>query len=173
MSLSLWSTRREGTGWGAPRSLGPPINAGEAATYPNITAEGTLYFTAQRPDSHGDLDIYRARRDGAGYAPPENLGAIVNSASEESGLFVSPDESYMVFTSNRPGGLGGPDFYISMRRNGAWTTPRNLGSPINTKGPECCASVSPDGRYFFFNRLGTAKPGIYRVGVGALGLERK
>ena len=104
---------------------------------------------------------------------PENLGPAINSPQGENDVYIAPDESFIVFTSDRPGGQGENDFYLSVWKDGTWSQPRNLGPTINSAGTECCPSVSPDGKYFFFNRPGTGKPGIYQVGIEALGLEQK
>jgi len=174
LSLGLWAVERTATGWGAPKELGAAINgSGDGAGSPSLAANGTLYFVSQRPDSIGGLDIYRSKRFAGQYDEPVNLGPAVNSPQGENDVCVAPDESFIVFTSDRPGGQGENDFYVSVMKDGKWNQPRNLGPTINSAGSECCPSISPDGKYFFFNRPGTGKPGIYQVGIEALGLEQK
>jgi len=174
LSLGLWAAGKTATGWSAPGDLGAAINSsGDGAGSPSLAANGTLYFVAQRPDSIGGLDVYRAKRSGGQYAEPENLGPAINSPQGENDVYIAPHESFIVFTSNRPGGLGENDFYLSVWKDGTWTQPRNLGPAINSAGTECCPSVSPDGRYFFFNRPGTGKPGIHQIGIEALGLVQE
>jgi Tol biopolymer transport system component len=66
---------------------------------------------------------------------------------------VSPDEQYLIVTSNRPGGYGQTDLYVSFRAaNGGWEPRINLGDTINTAETEFCPMVTPDGRYLFFSR---------------------
>jgi Tol biopolymer transport system component len=169
LSLGLWVADRKGAHWSMPRDLGPEINGiGEGAGSPSVTLNGTVYFVADRPGSVGSLDIYRARRDGDRYVRPEDLGPVINSPQGEYDVFVSPDERFIVFTSDRSGGMGDSDLYISARNQGAWTTPRNLGPSINSAGTECCPSVSPDGRWFYFNGAAAGRPGIYRIRLAAL-----
>lgn len=174
LSLGLWASERTAAGWSTPKDLGAAINgSGEGAGSPSMAANGTLYFVAQRPDSVGGLDVYRSKRYGGQYDEPKNLGPAINSLHGENDVYIAPDESYMVFTSDRPGGLGENDFYISVLKDGRWSQPRNLGPTVNSAGNECCPSVSPDGKYFFFSRPGAGKPGIYQVDAKALGLEQK
>lgn len=174
LSLGLWAVERTATGWGAPKELGAAINgSGDGAGSPSLAANGTLYFVSQRPDSIGGLDIYRSKRFAGQYDEPVNLGPAINSPQGENDVCAAPDESFIVFTSDRPGGQGENDFYVSVMKDGKWNQPRNLGPTINSAGSECCPSISPDGKYFFFNRPGTGKPGIYQVGIEALGLEQK
>ena len=67
--------------------------------------------------------------------------------------FIAPDESYLLFDSERANGFGDSDIYISYRQqNGEWGAPINLGDKINTEAWEAAATVTPDGKYLFFNR---------------------
>ncbi len=166
--LVLWAADRAGNGWSEPRDIGAPVNSGVMMNGSgSFAANGTLYYAARRLDSKTRLDLYRARREGQRFAEPEDLGPIINSSADERELFVAPDETYLIFTSDRPGGFGASDLYISIRKDGAWTTPRNAGPKINSAGPECCATVSPDGRKLYFVRSGP-NGGVFEVGIEAI-----
>jgi hypothetical protein len=68
-------------------------------------------------------------------------------------MAVSPDESYMIFTTTRPGDYGGDDLYVSFRgADGYWGEPINLGPEVNSEVLEYCPMVTPDGKYLFFSR---------------------
>jgi hypothetical protein len=97
-------------------------------------------------------DIYRSRLINGEYSEPEYLGAIINTVDyEEYAPYIDPDEAYLIFASNRPGGFGGNDLYISFQNpDGSWTQPRNMGSEINSNVGGTLPAVSPDGNYFFF-----------------------
>ena len=87
------------------------------------------------------------------FGEPVNLGPPVNSGYREGDTYVSPDESWLVVTSFRPGGIGGGDLYVSFRRDdGAWSEPRLLPPTINTELLDFCPMGTPDGRYLFFSR---------------------
>jgi Tol biopolymer transport system component len=116
------------------------------------TRDGTLYFSSDRDGGEGGLDLYRAPRVAGRYPAAYNLGPPVNTGDGDDLPFIAPDESYLIFASDRPGGLGNRDLYVSFRVDGRWTAPRNLGSPINSPAWDIYPSVSPDGRYLFFTR---------------------
>lgn len=148
---AIWVVTRTPTGWTEPAWLGPVISSGAADYYPTLTSSDTLYFSSNRPGGLGQNDIYRARRVDGKWLPPENLGSPVSSRFREFDPFVAPDESYLIFASNRPGGLGASDLYVSFRdAGGAWTEPRNLGPAVNTAASEYTPMLSPDGKYLFF-----------------------
>ncbi len=78
----------------------------------------------------------------AGSHAPEvtNLGSVVNSAESDFSPIISPDGNKLFFTSNRKGGYGGQDIWVSERIDGKWTKPINLGKPVNNslnQGPDC------------------------------------
>jgi hypothetical protein len=126
--------------WSPPVNLGPVINSPFFDGNPAISKDGlSLYFASNRPGVGGN-DIWAAYRGSLDlpWSPPVNLGAI-NTTFNEIAPALSRDEHYLFFVSNRPGGAGGPDIWISFRQDVhadfgefAWETPFNLGAPINT-----------------------------------------
>lgn len=92
---------------------------------------------------------------GLGQVPAEdavNLGSMVNSKDRDYAPFVSPDGNTLYFASDREGGLGGQDIWVSHRGpDGHWGQPTNLGSSINTAGNEGPDTFSADGRVMFFS----------------------
>jgi len=160
----LWKTKKAGDAWSEPVLLLPPVNTGQHDSYPCLTEDGTLYFFSNRDGGLGLGDIYKASRVNGQYPEVENLGAPINSEYHEVDAFVVPDESYMIFCSDRPGGLGKADLYVTFRKNdGSWTKPLNLGEKINSQYSEYIPSVSPDGKYFFFTTDKTGQRDIYWV----------
>ena len=106
----------------------------------------------------GEFDIYRSVPENGEYKKVQNLGNVINTRYIEEDPFIAPDESYLLFDSNRPGGYGGYDLYIAWReKSEGWSNPVNLGERINTKYAENRAFISTDGKYLFFtsNRNGT------------------
>lgn len=148
----LWAVRRTVSGWGEPANLGPTINTPGGEYYPSLTADETLYFTSERPDTLGGEDIYRSRRlpDGS-WSEPENLGPAVNSPGPDYNALIAPDESFLIFGSVREGDVGGGDLHIAFRdEDGSWLPARNMGDPINSTTLDYCPALSPDGRLLFF-----------------------
>jgi WD40-like Beta Propeller Repeat len=128
--------------WSPPVNLGPVINSSSNDGNPAISKDGlTLYFASNRPGGVGGNDIWVAHReslDSPWSSAPLDLGPI-NTSFNEVAPALSRDEHYLFFVSNRPGGMGGPDIWVSFRQHVhddfgefAWETPFNLGSPINT-----------------------------------------
>jgi hypothetical protein len=148
----IWVVSRSGDGWGEPKSLGKAVNSDADDYYPTLASDGALYFSSNRPGSLGANDIYRSRRDPEGrWTTPENLGAPVNTTGREYDPFIAPDQSWLIFASERPGGYGAADLYVSFRRpDGSWGEPKNLGPSVNTAGSEYTPTLSPDGRYLVF-----------------------
>lgn len=152
----IWVMERSGDGWGKAELFGPGMFA-------TTTRDGTVYFT----DISGEEDsgvIRRSRLVGGRRGAPELVGGGVNSPSIDAHPSVAPDESFLIFDSFRPGGLGLSDFWISFRADGDWSEPVHLGEEVNTPGENVCATLSPDGAYLFF----TANNDIYWVSAGIL-----
>ncbi|MCX6556248.1 MAG: ankyrin repeat domain-containing protein [Candidatus Aminicenantes bacterium] len=151
--FDIWMVERTTDGWSKPSNPGSPINSAEAEFYPSLTADGTLYFQSQRPDTLGSRDIYRSRPTDGKYEKIENLGAAINSTLFEGDALIAPKEDFLVFSVDRPDSFGQGDLYISFRdANDGWTTPKNMGDKINSEYHENCPMLSPDGKFLFFTR---------------------
>jgi len=149
--FDIWVVEKSSTGWGEPRNLGAPVNTESIEFSPAVTSSGTLYFSSNRAGGRGEFDIYRCQLVNGKYGEPENLGDAINTRGREVRPYVSPDESFIIFTSaGRQDGFGATDLYLSTKRDGAWTAAKNLGDKINSPSQELAPSVSPDGKYFFF-----------------------
>ncbi|WP_217602930.1 hypothetical protein [Chitinophaga sp. GbtcB8] len=132
---------------GKPERL-DQVNSDSTEYYVSLSNNGNIYFASYRD---GNLDLYMSRKTAGQYEKPVNLGPTINSSADEHDPLIAPDESWLVFTSGRPGGLGEADLYITFSKNGQWLLPRNMGERINTKTYEYCPNLSPDGKYFFFS----------------------
>jgi hypothetical protein len=155
----IWVMARAGSAWGSPQRVPEPVSTAAPEYFPSSTADGTLYFTREDPET-GRNYIYRARPDasGDGYDEPERLPEQVNSANQVN-AFVAPDESYLILgVFGRHDSLGGTDYYVVFRNeDDTWSEPVNLGPVVNqARGSEWSPYVSPDGRYFFF--MSTRQP---------------
>lgn len=154
--VEIWMMERDDGGWGKVRLLGPGMFA-------TTTRDGTVYFT----DISGEEDpgvILRRKLVEGRYGEPEKVGGGVNSPYIDAHPTVAPDESFLIFDSFRPGGLGLTDLWISFKEDGEWGAAVHLGEEINTPGQNICATLSPDGRYLFF----TANNDIYWVSAEIL-----
>lgn len=151
--VDIWtSTVRDDGTWSEPVRVPEPVSSEGDEFEVVVSAGGTLYFSSTREGGLGDIDIYRARLVEDGYPAIENLGAPVNGPSGDDLPYIAPDESYLIFASDRPGGFGYRDLYVTFAVDGVWSEPVNLGRPINSEAWDIYPSVSPDGKYLFFTR---------------------
>jgi Tol biopolymer transport system component len=149
-NFGIWVVEKTASGWGEPTNLGPPISTEGQETSPSVAADGTLYFGSTRMGGRGGLDIYRSRLVGGKYTEPENLGEAVNSTGFDTDSCIDASGERLFFASNREGGAGSWDIYVSVNRDGRWEAARNVGSALNTRSLERWPALSPDGRYLFF-----------------------
>ncbi len=149
---NIWAAELDGNFWSESRLLPPPVNMPDKdAFYPTAAADGTVYYFARVGDDSPDADIYCCRRRGGAYSESERLGWPANTRYDEIDFIIAPDESYLIFASDRPGGFGMSDNYICFRRDdGSWTNALNMGKRVNSAGNEIRVSVSADGKYLFF-----------------------
>lgn len=150
-----WYVEQTDKGWSGPKHYGFPINSNNDWGV-SIAKNGNLYFASSREGGLGAEDIYRSRLVKGNYTEPENLGLSINTRARDTYPFISPDENYLLFISNRSAGeFGGLDqffdIYISFcQRDGSWTSARRMGNGINSDKFETTPLVSPDGKYLFF-----------------------
>jgi outer membrane protein OmpA-like peptidoglycan-associated protein len=98
--------------WSEPLNLGPDVNSPKNEVFPYIHADGTLYFSSNRPKGLGGLDLFYTRVDSTeNYAKPTALQKPFNSDKDDFGIIVDTDTKIGFFSSNRGGGLGGDDIY--------------------------------------------------------------
>lgn len=162
----IWYIQRVGRGWSQPINAGPMINTETSNEYYiSFTASGAMYFGSNKaaaPDRGNDFDIYKSEFNEGLFQ--EAIRMPFNSEYYEADVFVAPDESYVIFAAEKPEGLGRGDLYISFQENDEWTSPVNMGEPINDPGHQLCPFVSYDGKYFFF----TSNRDIYWVSAKVL-----
>ena len=113
---------------------------------------GTYYFDTYKKNSPNFPIRYSQKIDGK-YEKPKALSKAINKGTNLSHPFIAPDESYLIWDAKREDGYGSSDIYISFKQqDGSWSNAINLGDKINTEAWEAAASVTPDGKYLFFNR---------------------
>lgn len=151
-NFDIWFVEKtSGGGWSEAKNAGANVNSSGYDNYPSVAKDGTLYFGSKREGSR-EIDLFRSRLVNGEYQKAENLGNVVNTVATEADPFVAPDQSYLIFCSDRDGGAGEGDLYVSFNRKGAWTAPQSLGAIINTAVYEYTPYVSPDGKTFYFSR---------------------
>lgn len=159
VGLRIWQVENKKKGWGVPMPFDTAVSKGEDYAH-SVTKEGTMYFSARRQGGRV-FDILVSKKTASGYQEPKSLPYNINSIGSEDGPFIAPDESYLIFESQRPGGIeGSTDLYISFRKNdGSWGRAVNMGPAVNSKFTERFPRVSPDGKYLFFGSDRDLAPG--------------
>ena len=156
----IYKVRRTKTGWSEPIRLPAPINSKASQWHPTLTKDGTIYFGSEREGGALKADIYFSRLEGGEYKTVHKLGGLINTAYNDCDPLIAPDESWLIFHSDRPGGFGEHDLYISYRqKDGTWSDPKNMGPDINTAQWEMGPALSADGKYLFFTRRKAFYPG--------------
>lgn len=156
-SCDLWISVLKGDRWTEPFNVGEPVNSPSWETQPSLSADGkTLYFVSSRPGGEGGSDIYYSRFNGKrGWTEPINLDSAVNTVYDEQFPFIHPDGKTLYFSSEGHPGFGGSDLFVTrLQDDGSWSTPLNLGSPINTPKDEWNLIVDRTGKMAFFSSNG-------------------
>ncbi len=159
-SNDLYVTRRatRTSPWGPPTHLGSKVNTPYAEAGLSVSSDGLeLYFSSGRgPGGMGGLDLYVSTRATTQdpWGDPENLGPGVNGPSWEQVPFLSPDGLLLFFISDRPGGYGDYDIWMTRRANHdtAWEPAVNLGPAINSPEADLGGCLAPDGSTLYFAR---------------------
>ncbi len=149
---NLWRCDRTASGWAQPQELGPPLSSPAAEFGFSLAADNSFYIASTRKGGRGGDDIWYVPFVDNTWSQAINIPAL-NTRYSDGAPGVAPDESFLVFNSVRPRGLGGADLYLSLRQSdGTWTAPRNLGPRINSAYLDIVPYISPDKKYLFFTR---------------------
>jgi len=140
------------------------IRMGEPISTPNynegslsITPDGKrIYFSVDYTGpGKSNFDLYYSDWDGESWTVPVSLGPDINTGYYEAQPSISADQKVLFFTSNRPGGMGRRDLWVSrLKPDSTWSKPANLGSHINTKGDEEVPLIHPDNKTLYFGSNG-------------------
>jgi hypothetical protein len=165
----IYVSRMSSSGkWGAPKSVGKPINTTYWEGGACVSPDGkSLYLISERPGGMGHGDIYVAqRKTRTEWDTPVNIGAPVNTEEDEGGLFLASDGKTLFFSSKGHNSMGNYDIFKTTLENGKWSTPVNLGYPINTVNSDVCFSVAVDGKTGYFNsdrKGGLGERDVYKI----------
>ena len=143
--------------WSKAKGIDGDINSNFNEGAQNISQDGEwLVFTGCNfPEGLGSCDLFFSSLTKKGWSTPGNIGEPVNTEFWESSPCLSPDKRELYFSSNRPGGYGGKDIYVSKRMpGGQWSKPENLGPKINSAGDESCPFIHADNQTMYFTSNG-------------------
>ncbi|WP_019029487.1 PD40 domain-containing protein [Colwellia piezophila] len=140
---------RVGDGWSESKSLGPMFDSKDL---------GIMRLSASNKSTYVFDDYLSGAirispiKDGQRQAP-KKMAEEINTGKWTAHPFIAPDESYLIWDSEREEGYGETDLYISFRqKDDSWGPAINMGDAVNTENDESFASVTPNGKYILFNR---------------------
>lgn len=161
----IYLSRHSASGkWETASALGTPVNVeGRHSSVLGLSNDGQRMLI-YRDDASGNGNIWESHLEGVSWSQPELLPEPVNSPYHESTASYSPDGRTLYFVSDRPGGMGGRDIWISTRSaDGKWSSPVNPGAAINTADDEEGVFIHPDGVTLYFSSKGRKGAGGYDV----------
>lgn len=168
-------SQRSNNIWQPAVLIGSGINTEGNEGAPSLSVDGQLlFFVACQNNADGSYaggrkgfgscDIFYSEKIGDKWSRPNNMGRTINSNQFETQPSFSADGKTLYFVSARPGSIGETDIYVSsLKPDGSWGTPINLGSKVNTTGKEESVFIHPDGKTLYFGSNG-------HVGMGGLDL---
>ncbi len=162
--------------WSIPEKLDIPnyekLSRGKNE-YAYLTMDGKALLLAFSEKKNSDRDdLYVSFLNDGKWTEPKNLGKSINTDFSETTPFLAADGKTLYFSSDRPGGQGSQDIYMSKRLDNSWTnwrTPINLGGPINTEEYDAYYSLSAKGDYAYFlsSKASLGKKDIFRIAIEA------
>jgi len=151
----------EGKGWSMPVNITPDLQAEGDIFISCLSQNGTLLILST--DDNFNSDLASSSFNGKNWSKASRLNRNINTRYWESHGYISDDGNKLIFSSDRPGGYGGLDLYISEKINGDWGPAVNLGPVINTPFNEDRAFLLDNGKTIYFSSQGHLSMGGYDV----------
>ena len=139
-------------------------NQNEGASTISPDGKTVIFSRCNSEDSYGKCDLYISNKTAVHWSAPQNLGPAINSSYWDSQPSLSADGNMLYFSSDRPGGYGQEDIYVSMKdTNGIWQNPVNLGPSINTSGRDTDPFIHASGADLYFTSDGWISLGGFDI----------
>lgn len=158
LMCDLYESHRKKGKWEKPVLLDNEINGMDFSSTQPFLVEmadyAVLYFVSNRPGGQGENDIWFSVYKNGKYEVPTNAGSGINTAGNEVTPFYDTDSAVLYFSSDEWPGIGGYDIFSSKGALCSWTTPKNMGVPLNSEENDIYFSLNQDDRsgYFSSNR---------------------
>ena len=161
-SCDLYETKKIGNDWTTPKNLGRNVNSVEWESQPSLSADGrTLYFVSDRRSGLGRRDIWISTTDDNGaWSKAVNAGKQINSQFDEISPFIHANNMTLFFASNGLPGFGGYDLFFTEKDSANWTTPKNLGAPMNDNEDQFSLFITADGKKGYYSHEETLESGF-------------
>lgn len=170
-SCDIYFSRNKAGKWSQPQNAGEPVNSPAWESQPSISANGEyLYFVSSREGGKGGMDLWKCKLKGFTewgtpiWGKAVNLGDSINTPGNEMSPFIHSDGKTLYFASDYWPGMGGYDIFYSRQKNDSvWSTPQNIGYPINSYKDEQGLVVDASGKnaYYSSDRPGSKGMDIY------------
>jgi outer membrane protein OmpA-like peptidoglycan-associated protein/Tol biopolymer transport system component len=168
----VYMSNKTDKGWTTAFNIGVPVNTNEHEATVGISPDGQNILIYK--DDKGEGNLYTTSLNGDVWSVPEKLNDNINTKHWEPSAFISADGNTLYFTSDKPGGYGGRDLYISKRTHGGdWGKAVNMGPSVNTPYEEDAPFIHPDGVTLFFSSNGHSTMGGFDVFMTALSEDGK
>lgn len=163
----VYVIHREGDSWSTPTDITLEASMGTDCHTTSLNNDGTELYLFKNDDYDGN--IYMTRLVSGKWSAIEKLNRNINTKFYESHAAISSDGAKLYFTSNREGGLGELDLWMSEKDNtGDWGIPANLGNVVNTPYNEESPFISGDGTTLTFSSEGHSSMGGYDIFLSKL-----
>ena len=172
----IYQCELNGDNWSKPKHLGKNINTDYHESSACFSNDGrTMYFVTDKPEgAMGGRDMYVARLDNPDakigskkrWGSAFNLSTSLNTQYDEEGVFMHPDGKTLYFSSKGHGTMGGYDIFKSVKTDGEWSDPVNMGYPINTPDDDVFFVMSASGKHGYYASIkndGKGEKDIYQI----------
>ncbi|MCU0456738.1 MAG: hypothetical protein MUE74_10580 [Bacteroidales bacterium] len=172
---NIYSSRYVNEAWTPIVRLNKNINTKFYESHASVSADGKrLFFTSNREGGQGGLDIYMSEKDAAGeWGVPVNLGATVNTPYNEDYPFITANDSLLFFCSEGHKSMGGYDIFSSRKTAGGWSSPQNLGYPVNSTDDDRFLQPALNGTTAYYSmKTDYKKKEIFYIGLGGVDVNQ-
>lgn len=163
----IYVTRKEGDSWGTPADITLEASMGTDCQTTSLNSDGSELYLFKNDGYDGN--IYMTAFTNGKWSPIVKLNKNINTKYYESHASISPDGKKLYFTSNREGGIGELDLWVSEKdQTGDWGVPLNLGNAVNTPYNEDTPFISSDGLTLTFSSEGHGSIGGYDIFISKM-----
>ncbi len=159
----IFIAHKKDTTWEIGKNIGTTINTEGNEASVGISIDGQIILI-YKDSIDGSGNLYVTHLNGNRWSLPAKLNENINTKGWEPSAFMSADEEKLYFVSDRPGGYGGRDIYVSNKLpTGEWAKAMNLGPTINTPFEEDAPFIHPDGKTLYFSSNGHETMGGFDI----------
>ena len=159
----IYITKKQDGKWAKPENIGNQINTDghDATTAVSPDAQSMIIYK----DTKGDGNLYECKLEGELWSKPKKMNKNINTKHHESSASYSNDGKTLYFVTNKPGGIGQHDMYVTKwdENTQDWGEAKNLGATVNTKHNEEAVLIHPDGKTLYFSSQGHNTMGNYDI----------